>query len=115
MQKKVRESMTEEVVTINESTTPEEALDIAYENKVERLPVVKNNRIVGIVTIRDILECKKYPNAFRDKDGRFLVAAATGPFDLGTGHRTWTRQGQILLPLMWPMPINQALLTLPRT
>jgi IMP dehydrogenase len=80
--RKVREIMTENVVTISESTTPEEALDIAYENKVERLPVVKNNLIVGIVTIRDILERKKYPNAARDGEGRFLVAAATGPFDL---------------------------------
>ncbi len=80
--RKVREIMTEDVVTISESTTPEEALDIAYENKVERLPVVKNNLIVGIVTIRDILERKKYPNATRDEEGRFLVAAATGPFDL---------------------------------
>ncbi|NYB52432.1 MAG: IMP dehydrogenase [Methanobacteriaceae archaeon] len=81
-QKKVREFMTEEVVTISESTSPEEALDIAYDNKVERLPVVKNDRIVGIVTIRDILERKKHPNAVRDKEGRFLVAAATGPFDM---------------------------------
>lgn len=79
---KVREFMTEEVVTISESTSPEEALDIAYDNKVERLPVVQNDRIVGIVTIRDILERKKHPNAVRDKDGRFIVAAATGPFDL---------------------------------
>jgi|GEM_PF-3734815 Predicted signal-transduction protein containing cAMP-binding and CBS domains len=37
---------------------PNEALDIAYDNKVERLPVVQNQRIVGIVTIRDILERK---------------------------------------------------------
>ncbi|MCE7698145.1 MAG: IMP dehydrogenase, partial [Methanobacterium paludis] len=81
-QKKVRDIMTEEVVTIEESTTPEEALDVAYENKVERLPVVQNGKIVGIVTMRDILERKKFPNASRDKKGRFLVAAATGPFDL---------------------------------
>ncbi|EKF86477.1 IMP dehydrogenase [Methanobacterium formicicum] len=81
-EKKVREFMTEEVVTITESATPEEALDIAYDNKVERLPIVRNNRIVGIVTIRDILERKKHPHAARDSDGRFLVAAATGPFDL---------------------------------
>ena len=80
--RKVREIMTENVVTISESTTPEEALDIAYENKVERLPVVKNNLIVGIVTIKDILERKKYPNAARDEESRFMVAAATGPFDL---------------------------------
>lgn len=79
---KVEEVMTERVVTINESTTPEEALDIAYDNKVERLPVVKDDEIVGIVTIKDILERKKYPNASRDGDGRFMVAAATGPFDL---------------------------------
>jgi IMP dehydrogenase len=79
---KVGEVMTEKVVTINESTTPEEALDIAYENKVERLPVVKDHKIVGIVTIKDILERKKYPNASRDSEGRFMVAAATGPFDL---------------------------------
>ncbi len=78
----VGDVMTESVVTIKESTTPEEALDIAYENKVERLPVVKAHKIVGIVTIKDILERKKYPNASRDEDGRFMVAAATGPFDL---------------------------------
>jgi IMP dehydrogenase len=81
-QKKVRDFMTEEVVTISESTTPDEAIDIAYENKVERLPVVKDGLIVGIVTVKDILERKKHPNAVRDKKGRFLVAAACGPFDL---------------------------------
>ncbi|MDD1774495.1 MAG: IMP dehydrogenase [Methanobacterium sp.] len=79
---KVLEVMTEKVVTINESTTPGEALDIAYENKVERLPVVKDHKIVGIVTIKDILERKKYPIASRDPEGRFMVAAATGPFDM---------------------------------
>ncbi|MDP1551620.1 MAG: IMP dehydrogenase [Methanobacteriaceae archaeon] len=80
--KKVKEIMTSEVVTVDESITPGEALDIAYDNKVERLPVVRNNKIVGIVTIKDILEHKKYPDASRDKKGRFMVAAATGPFDL---------------------------------
>ncbi|MGC9516394.1 MAG: IMP dehydrogenase [Methanomicrobiales archaeon] len=80
--KKVKEIMTESVVTISEDITPEKALDIAYENKVERLPVVRNDKLVGIVTIKDILERKKYPNASRDRKGRFLVAAATGPFDL---------------------------------
>lgn len=78
----VEEIMTENVVTIPESITPDEALDIAYENKVERLPVVKNKELVGIVTIKDILDRKKYPNAVRDDEGKFLVAAATGPFDL---------------------------------
>ncbi len=80
--KKVREIMTSDVVTVDESITPGEALDIAYENKVERLPVVREGKIMGIVTIKDILERKKHPHACRDKQGRFIVAAATGPFDL---------------------------------
>ncbi len=81
-QKKVTEIMTEEVLTIPESTTSEEALDIAYENKVERLPVVRQGKLMGIITVRDILERKKFPNASRDKKGKFMVAAATGPYDL---------------------------------
>lgn len=81
-EKKVKEIMTSDVVTIEESISPSEALDIAYENKVERLPVVKDEKLVGIVTIRDILNHKKYPSSVRDKKGRLLVAAATGPFDL---------------------------------
>lgn len=80
--KKVKEFMTSKVVTVDENITAEEALDIAYENKVERLPVVREGKIVGIVTIKDILERKKHPEASRDKEGRFIVAAATGPFDL---------------------------------
>ena len=81
-QKKVEDIMTEDVVTISESTSPEEALDVAYENKVERLPVVQDGKIMGIVTMKDILERKKFLIASKDKKGRFLVAAATGPFDL---------------------------------
>jgi len=80
--KKVVDIMTSDVVTIEEPITPSEALDLAYENKVERLPVIRDGKLAGIVTIRDILNHKKYPNAARDKKGRFLVAAATGPFDL---------------------------------
>lgn len=80
--KKVKDVMTSQVLTIPESTSPDEALDIAYENKVERLPVVRDGKIMGIVTVRDILERRKFPNASRDKKGKFLVAAATGPFDL---------------------------------
>jgi len=80
--KKVRDLMTSDVVTVEESITPTEALDIAYENKVERLPVVKNEKLVGIVTIRDILNYKNHPDAVTDDEGKLLVAAATGPFDL---------------------------------
>ncbi|MBE6493046.1 MAG: IMP dehydrogenase [Methanosphaera stadtmanae] len=80
---KISEIMTHNVVTIPEGTDTETALDLAYEKKVERLPVVSDgNKLVGIVTMKDILERKKYPNAVRDKNGRYLVAAACGPFDV---------------------------------
>lgn len=80
---KVSDVMTAEVVTIAEGTETEKALDIAYENKVERLPVVSDaNEIVGIVTMKDILKHKQYPNAARDEKGAYLVAAACGPFDI---------------------------------
>lgn len=83
MNRKVQEAMTRNVVTISESADLDSALDLAYENKVERLPVVSNeNELLGIVTMKDILERKKFPNAVRDKNGRYLVAAACGPFDM---------------------------------
>ena len=81
--KLVKDIMTSEVVTIKENTPSEEALDIAYENKVERLPVVsEDGDLVGILTIKDILNQDQHPNAALDKNGKYLVAAACGPFDL---------------------------------
>ena len=58
-------------------------MDLAYEHKVERLPVVdENKKLVGILTIKDILNQDQHPNAALGKDGKYLVAAACGPFDL---------------------------------
>ena len=78
----VKDIMTSDVVTVEEPITAEEALNIAYENKVERLPVLHDGKLVGIITIKDILNQAQYPNAARDKNGNYLVAAACGPFDL---------------------------------
>ena len=78
----IKDIMTSDVVTVEEGVSAEEALNIAYDNKVERLPVVRDGKLVGIITIKDILNQSQYPNAARDKDGNFLVAAACGPFDL---------------------------------
>ena len=80
--KTVKDIMTSDVVTVEEPITAEEALNIAYENKVERLPVLHDGKLVGIITIKDILNQAQYPNAARDKNGNYLVAAASGPFDL---------------------------------
>jgi len=53
-----------------------------YTNKVERLPVVDDKgKLIGIITMQDILEKRQYPNASRDANGQLRVAAAVGPFD----------------------------------
>ncbi|GBF36028.1 IMP dehydrogenase [Methanofervidicoccus abyssi] len=79
----VKEVMTKDVVYSDENITHEEAMSIMYENRIERLPIVdEGNRIIGMITLRDILKRKQYPEAARDKDGRLLVSAACGPHDL---------------------------------
>ena len=78
----IKDIMTSDVVTVEEGVPAEDALNVAYDNKVERLPVVRDGKLVGIITIKDILNRSQYPNAARDKNGNFLVAAACGPFDL---------------------------------
>ena len=80
---KVKEVMTKDVVSATEDITHDEALNIMYENRIERLPIVdENNKLVGMITLRDILKRKQYPEAARDEKGRLLVAAACGPYDL---------------------------------
>ena len=80
----VREAMTDEVVTVPESVTPREALELMYEHKIERVPVVDGgNRLVGLVTMAGILQRREYDQAARDADGHLRVGAAVGPFEDG--------------------------------
>jgi len=79
---KITEYMTRKLITASEDVTAESALETMYANKVERLPVVDGEGcLVGIITMRDILEKRQYPRANRDANGKLRVAAAVGPFD----------------------------------
>ena len=74
--------MTKKLITASEGITAENALETMYAIKVERLPVVdEDGRLVGIITMRDILEKRQYPLANRDANDKLRVAAAVGPFD----------------------------------
>ncbi len=80
---KGRELMTDEVITVGEDVSVEEAVALMFERRIDRLPVVDSNgRLVGIITMSDLTKRKKYRNAVRDENGDLLVAAAVGPFDL---------------------------------
>ena len=76
----ILEVMTSEnLVTAAQGTTLQEAEGILQENKIEKLPVVdNNNKLVGLITFRDITKLTQKPIANKDKFGRLRVAAALG-------------------------------------
>lgn len=78
----VRDIMTRDVVTVSEDSGMEEALELMHEHRVERLPVVEEGEVQGIVTMGSILTKREYTDAVRDKEDRLVVAAAVSPFDL---------------------------------
>ncbi len=76
----IDEVMTKEgLVVTNQSTNLEEAAQILQQHKIEKLPVVdSDNRLVGLVTYKDITKAKDKPYACKDKLGRLRVAAGVG-------------------------------------
>ncbi len=79
-QRPISEVMTSEnLVTVGEGTSLQEAEVILQNNKIEKLPVVdKDNTLVGLITFRDITKLTLKPMANKDKLGRLRVAAAIG-------------------------------------
>jgi IMP dehydrogenase len=75
----VKEIMTTKVVTTNNGKDLNKAEQILQEYKIEKLPVVdKDNRLVGLITYKDIIKTRIRPNACKDSLGRLRVAAAVG-------------------------------------
>lgn len=69
----------EKLVTAAQGTTLQEAEGILQENKIEKLPVVDHqNKLVGLITFRDITKLTQKPIANKDRFGRLRVAAALG-------------------------------------
>lgn len=68
-----------QLVTAREGTSLKEAEGILQQHKIEKLPVVDAaNRLIGLITYRDILKLKDYPRANKDRLGRLRVGAAVG-------------------------------------
>jgi IMP dehydrogenase len=76
----IRNVMTkDDLVTVPVGTTLEQAREILHRNRIEKLLVVDaHNNLKGLITIKDILKIKKYPNACKDPMGRLRVGAALG-------------------------------------
>jgi IMP dehydrogenase len=80
MKKKVREIMTKEnLVLAPVGTSMAKAEGILEKYKIEKLLIVdKAGKLAGLITFRDILNLKSYPNAGKDDRGRLMVGAAVG-------------------------------------
>ena len=76
----ITEVMTSDhLITAPQGTTLAQAEEILQENKIEKLPVIdSNNKLVGLITFRDITKVTQKPNANKDAYGRLRVAAALG-------------------------------------
>ena len=58
------------------------AESILKENKIEKLPIVNSeNKLVGLITFKDIIKNRMRPNACKDQYGRLRVSAAVGVTD----------------------------------
>lgn len=72
--------MTKDVlVTAKAGTTMSEAEDILQEHKIEKLPVVDDHqKLIGLITYKDIIKVRTKPHSCKDELGRLRVAAAVG-------------------------------------
>ena len=69
----------ERVITALQGITLKKAEEILQEHKIEKLPIIdKSNKLVGLITYKDIIKIKVRPNACKDERGRLRVAAAVG-------------------------------------
>jgi len=80
MDKKIDHVMTKKnLVTTQQSTNLEDAAEILQMHKIEKLPVVDSeNRLIGLITYKDITKAKDKPFACKDEQGRLRVAAGIG-------------------------------------
>lgn len=81
MEKPVSDFMTtgKNLITAKVGTTMEQAKRILHRRKIEKLLIVdKKGALAGLMTIKDIEESQKHPNAAKDKKGRLRVGGAIG-------------------------------------
>lgn len=93
MNKLIGEVMTKDnLVTTRQTTDLEHAAEILQQHKIEKLPVVDSeNKLVGLITYKDITKAKDKPFACKDAQGRLRVAAG-----IGVTHDSLERAGALI-------------------
>tara|TARA_B100001750_G_scaffold182475_1_gene151160 strand:+ start:1747 stop:3201 length:1455 start_codon:yes stop_codon:yes gene_type:complete len=78
LQQPVSELMTKELVTVPPGVSQEKARETLHANRIEKLLVVEHGKLVGLITIKDLLQAERHPLAVKDDMGRLRVGAAVG-------------------------------------
>lgn len=75
----VSELMTKKLVTVPMGVSQERARELLHEHRIEKLLVTdESGALVGLVTIKDLVQADRHPHAIKDAKGRLRVAAAIG-------------------------------------
>ncbi|MEJ7732622.1 MAG: IMP dehydrogenase, partial [Polyangiaceae bacterium] len=71
--------MTRELVTVPPGVSNERAKELLHQHRIEKLLVVEDGKLAGLITIKDLLQADRNPEAVKDETGRLRVGAAIGP------------------------------------
>jgi IMP dehydrogenase len=71
--------MTRELVTVPPGVSNDRAKELLHAHRIEKLLVVEAGKLVGLITIKDLLQADRNPDANKDEAGRLRVGAALGP------------------------------------
>lgn len=75
----VRALMTSDLVTVTPGVSNDRAKELLHKHRIEKLLVVDGGKLVGLITIKDLLQADRNPDALKDESGRLRVGAALGP------------------------------------
>ncbi len=70
--------MTRKLVTVPPGVSQKRARELLHKHRIEKLLVVESEKLVGLITIKDLLQAEKHPDAIKDSMGRLRVGAAIG-------------------------------------
>src|SRR5678815_691764 len=79
LEQRVADVMTKKLVTVPESVSAQQSIELLHKHRIEKLVVVDGaGRLKGLITIKDIEQAEEHPLAAKDSMGRLMVGAAVG-------------------------------------
>ena len=80
MSQKISELMTSEnLVTVKDGISTDDAQKLLHKHRIEKLLVVDDKgKCIGLITVKDIEKSQLHPNSSKDQKGRLIVGAAIG-------------------------------------